>query len=162
MAVQQAPEPLHFADMELRHVGAVMEIERRSFPTPWSERAFISELAQNAYAHYIVALRGQRLVGYAGMWLILDEAHVTNIAVHPGERGQGLGDAILTELRRRAERHGCTRMTLEVRPSNTAARALYQKHGFQARGLRPGYYADTHEDAMIMWKDDLKPGPVER
>jgi len=157
VAVQQVPEPVRFVDMELRHLGAVMEIERRSFPTPWSERAFISELTQNAYAHYIVALRGQRVVGYTGMWLILDEAHVTNIAIHPGERGRGLGDAVLLELERRAEEHGCTRMTLEVRPSNAVAQALYRKHGFVSRGLRPGYYSDTHEDAVIMWKDDLNP-----
>ncbi len=158
MAVQQVPEPVRFADMELRHLSAVLDIERRSFPTAWSERAFVSELTQNAYAHYIVALRGQRVVGYAGMWLILDEAHITNIAIHPSERGRGLGDATLSELQRRAEEHGCVRMTLEVRPSNAVARALYGKHGFVARGVRPAYYTDTHEDAIIMWKDDLKPG----
>lgn len=156
MAVQQIVEPVRFADMELRHLGGVLDIERRSFPTPWSERAFISELTQNAYAHYVVALRGGRVLGYAGMWLILDEAHITNVAVHPTERGQGLGDAILVELQGRAATHGCRRLTLEVRPSNAAARALYKKHGFLARGLRPGYYSDTHEDAIIMWKEALR------
>jgi ribosomal-protein-alanine N-acetyltransferase len=149
------PEPVRFADMEVRHLPAVLEIERRSFPTPWSERAFLSELTQNAYAHYIVALRGLRVVGYGGMWLILDEAHITNLAVHPAERGRGLGERLLTELERRAAAHGCTRMTLEVRPSNLVAQALYRKHGFEPRGRRPGYYSDTREDAIIMWKEGL-------
>jgi ribosomal-protein-alanine N-acetyltransferase len=144
--------PVVVADMQLRHVAGVLEIERRSFPTPWSEHAFVSELTQNAYAHYIVALRGARVIGYGGMWLILDEAHVTNIAVHPDERGQGLGERLLGTLEERAAAHGCHRMTLEVRPSNLVAQHLYQKHGFRVQGRRLGYYTDTHEDALIMWK----------
>ncbi len=157
LAVEREPEPVRFADMELRHLPGVLDIERRSFPTPWSERAFVSELTQNAYAHYVVALRGSRVLGYAGMWLILDEAHVTNIAVHPAERGHGLGERVLSELERRAHEHGCRRMTLEVRPSNVVAQSLYRKHGFVQRGIRPGYYSDTKEDALIMWKDELEP-----
>ncbi len=144
--------------MDLRHITAVVDIERRSFPTPWSERAFLSELTQNAYAHYLVALSGERVIGYAGMWLILDEAHVTNIAVHPNYRGQQVGELLLSALEQRAFDHGCHRMTLEVRPSNPVAQKLYRKHGFAPRGLRPGYYTDTHEDAIIMWKDDLGAG----
>ncbi len=144
--------PVVMADMQLRHVAGVLDIERRSFHTPWSERAFVSELTQNAYAHYIVALRGARVVGYGGMWLVLDEAHVTNIAVHPDERGHGLGERLLSTLEARAAAHGCRRMTLEVRPSNTVAQNLYRKHAFVTRGRRPGYYTDTHEDALIMWK----------
>ena len=157
VAVEREPEPIRFADMEVRHLSGVLEIERRSFPTPWSERAFLSELTQNAYAHYLVALRGNRVVGYAGMWVILDEAHVTNIAVHPNERGRGLGEHVLIELEHRARATGCKRMTLEVRPSNVVAQSLYRKRGFVARGRRPGYYSDTHEDAIIMWKDSLEP-----
>lgn len=160
-AVEREPEPVRFADMQVRHLSMVMDIERRSYPTPWSERAFLSELTQNAYAHYVVALRGIRVLGYGGMWLILDEAHVTNLAVLPAERGRGLGDRILTELERRAAAGGCRRMTLEVRPTNAVARALYAKHGFVARGRRPGYYSDTHEDAIVMWKDDLGSGEAE-
>ena len=160
MSVERKPEPVRYTDMTLRHVPGVLAIERRSFPTPWSERAFVSELTQNAYAHYIVALRGPRQVlGYAGMWVILDEAHITNIAVHPLERRQGLGDGLLLELERRAYGHGCRSMTLEVRPSNPEAQRLYRRHGFEPRGLRRGYYADTHEDAIIMWKDQLVPDP---
>ncbi len=157
VAVKRVPEPVHLADMELRHIHGVLEIERQSFPTPWSERAFVSELTQNAYAHYIVALRSSQVVGYAGMWLILDEAHITNIAVHPDERRHGLGHDLLTELEVRAYNLGCLRMPLEVRPSNPVAQRLYRRHGFEPRGLRPGYYSDTHEDAIIMWKDELVP-----
>jgi ribosomal-protein-alanine N-acetyltransferase len=148
----------HTAEMDVRHIPAILEIERRSFPTPWSERAFMSELTQNAYAHYIVALHGDRVIGYAGMWLILDEAHVTNIAVHPDYRGRHVGELLLGDLERRARAQGCTRMTLEVRPSNAVAQRLYRKHGFAPRGLRPGYYTDTREDAIIMWKDGLDAG----
>jgi ribosomal-protein-alanine N-acetyltransferase len=158
MATAEA-QPFVITEMELRHIPGVLEIERRSFPTPWSERAFVSELTQNAYAHYIVALRGGRVVGYGGMWLILDEAHVTNIAVHPQERRQGLGRRLLQELERRAQAHGCQRMTLEVRPSNVVAQHLYRSMGFVVRGLRPGYYTDTHEDAIIMWKEIPRPEP---
>ena len=161
VSAQQEPEPVRFGDLTAQHLPGVLAIERCSFPTPWSERAFISELTQNAYARYVVALRGEAVVGYGGMWLILDEAHITNIAVHPADRRQGLGDAILTELERRARAHGCHSMTLEVRPSNGVAQRLYRRHGFMPRGLRPGYYADTHEDAIIMWKDDLaRPAPL--
>ena len=158
MAVQRALLPVRFEDMAVRHLGRVLEIERSSYVTPWSERAFLSELTQNAYAHYLVALRGRAVVGYAGMWLILDEAHITNIAVHTRERGRGVGSALLDELARRAVRLGCLRMTLEVRPSNVVAQHLYREHGFEARGRRPGYYRDTREDAIIMWKDRLDAG----
>lgn len=145
-------------EMREEHLPGVLEIENRSFPTPWSRKAFLSELRDNAFAHYIVLLDGDRVVGYGGMWLLFDEAHVTNIAIHPAYRGRGLGGFLLTEMERRAAARGMKRMTLEVRPSNVMAQRLYRKHGFQPRGLRRGYYADTREDAIIMWKDDLQAG----
>ncbi len=146
-----------FTEMREEHLPQVLDIENRSYPTPWSRRAFLSELQDNAFADYIVALMGDRVVGYAGMWLLFDEAHITNIAVHPDVRGRRIGDLLLTELERRAIARGARRMTLEVRPSNAAAQRLYKSHGFQPRGLRRGYYSDTREDAIIMWKDDLEP-----
>lgn len=152
-----ASAPVTICEMQVRHVPGVLDIERRSFPTPWSERAFLSELTQNAYARYIVAVQGQRVLAYGGMWLVLDEAHVTNIAVHPAHRRKGLGEMILNALEVRATAHGCRRMTLEVRPSNAVAQHLYKTHGFVVCGLRPGYYTDTHEDAVIMWKDWSEP-----
>ncbi|MBT9259214.1 MAG: ribosomal protein S18-alanine N-acetyltransferase [Clostridiales bacterium] len=141
--------------MTVADLPEVLAIERASYPTPWSERAFRSELMHNSYGHYLVALYEGKVVGYAGMWIVLDEAHITNIAVHPDYRGRGFGHLILSEMEKRAVEQGCTRMTLEVRPSNHVARRLYQRHGFVARGIRKGYYSDTQEDAIIMWKDRL-------
>jgi ribosomal-protein-alanine N-acetyltransferase len=142
-------------EMQLADLDGVMEIEGQSFPTPWSRRAFWSELTQNIYAHYIVVRIDGVLVGYGGMWVILDEAHVTNVAVHPEYRRLGIGRRIMNELMDRARSRGAARMTLEVRRSNTGAQKLYEELGFVAKGIRKGYYADLKEDAIIMWKDDL-------
>lgn len=156
-----AVDEIRIEPMTPGDVPMVLAIERRSFPTPWSEGAFVSELRDNAYAEYIVARRGSRLIGYAGMWCILDEAHVTTIAVDPDFRGRGVGHRLLTALEERALRHGCRRMTLEVRVSNHVAQKLYLRHGFRPCGRRRGYYVDNGEDAIIMWRERLDPpGPV--
>lgn len=147
-------------EMRLADLDQVVEIEKLCYQTPWSRQAFVSELVTNEYAHYIVCRLSGKIVGYAGMWVILDEAHVTNIAVHPDYRGRGLGRLLLKELIERAKCRGATKMTLEVRKSNTVAQNLYYSFGFEARGIRKGYYSDTNEDAIIMWKDDL--GEVDR
>ncbi|GAB6158456.1 ribosomal protein S18-alanine N-acetyltransferase [Desulfotomaculum varum] len=139
--------------MQVEHLPGVLEIERVSFPTPWSSQAFTYELTQNNFARYLVALHQDRVVGYGGMWLVLDEAHITNIAVHPQHRGHRVGEGLLLELMRQAVLQGAARMTLEVRPSNHAARQLYKKLGFQEKGRRKKYYSDTNEDAIIMWLD---------
>lgn len=144
--------PMRYGDLD-----QVVEIERRSFPTPWTRQAFVSELRDNAYAYYVVARLGGAVIGYAGMWVLLDEAHITNIAVHPDHRRRGVGHLLLAELERLAAERGARRMTLEVRPSNKAALRLYERHGFRASGRRPRYYADTGEDAIIMWKEGLEP-----
>lgn len=146
---------LTFAKMSLEHLKEVLAIEKNSFPTPWSRYAFTYELTQNEFAFYSVALSGRKVVGYAGMWLILDEAHVTNLAVHPEYRGRHVGRELMRELMRRAAMLGATRMTLEVRTSNQVARHLYAALGFVECGRRWGYYTDTNEDALIMWKDPL-------
>jgi len=140
-------------EMKVEHLPGVLEIERVSFPTPWSRQAFTYELTQNNFAYYIVTLHQSQVVGYAGMWLVLDEAHITNIAVHPGYRSRKLGEALMLEMMRQAVLRGAVRMTLEVRPSNHAARQLYKRLGFQEKGLRKKYYTDTNEDAIIMWLD---------
>ncbi|MCL4425584.1 MAG: ribosomal protein S18-alanine N-acetyltransferase [Firmicutes bacterium] len=137
-------------------LDGVMTIEKLSFPTPWSRQAFYTEIMENSYAHYIVARVGKTVIGYAGMWLILDEAHVTNVAVHPDYRGRGVGQALMQELVERALQEGAESMTLEVRVSNLAAQQLYEKLGFEKRGIRRGYYTDVKEDAIIMWKDNLR------
>jgi ribosomal-protein-alanine N-acetyltransferase len=141
--------------MTLKDLDRVLEIESRSYPTPWSRRAFVSEVTDNSYAYYYVARKGDLIVGYVGMWVILEEAHITNIAVDPDYRRLGLGRLMLETMFDRAREHGATRMTLEVRVSNITAQSLYKKLGFTERGIRKGYYTDIQEDAIIMWKDDL-------
>lgn len=134
----------------------VMAIERLSYLTPWSRDAFASELLQR-YTVYLVARAGQRVVGYAGMHVIWEQAHVTNIAVHPEYRGRGFGERLLRELMRVARRKGVRQMTLEVRVSNAPAQGLYRKLGFVTApgAVRKGYYTDTGEDAIVMWKEPL-------
>ncbi len=141
--------------MTLDDLDGVMTVEQTAFVTPWSRRAFVTELTENAYSYYLVAKLDGQVVGYGGMWLILDEAHVTNIAVHSRHRGKGIGERLMLELMAAAKAHGCRRMTLEVRRSNLPAQNLYMKLGFEARGVRKGYYTDTREDAIVMWKDAL-------
>lgn len=143
--------------MTLQDLDEIMEIEKVSYLTPWSRRAFQSELTENAYAHYYVARHNGKIVGYVGMWVILEEAHITNIAVHPDFRRRGVARQLLEKMFEEARNMGATRMTLEVRVSNIPAQTLYRKLGFVDRGLRKGYYTDTNEDAIVMWKDDLAP-----
>ena len=142
--------------MKPEDLSAVLEIEREAFPSPWSERVFRTEIQKNAYAEYIVALHDERIVGYAGMWLFTHEAHITNIAVSPTERRRRIGAQLLVSLMQRALLRGATRMTLEVRVSNTAARAFYRRYGFIRRGVRPGYYTDSDEDAVVMICADVR------
>ncbi len=133
----------------------IVEIEKRSFPTPWSAYAFSCELSDNEFAHYLVATpEGDpaKVVGYGGMWIIIDEAHITNVAVAPDYRGKSLGTFLMNGLFAVARKKGVLQMTLEVRITNSTARSLYEKLGFEAAGIRPGYYVDTQEDAFIMWK----------
>ncbi|MCY0907610.1 MAG: ribosomal protein S18-alanine N-acetyltransferase [Sulfobacillus thermotolerans] len=141
--------------MYMADLDAVMGIEAHSFPTPWSRNAFQTELLENTFATYLVVEFHGQVVAYGGMWVILDEAHVTNIAVHPDFRGHHLGETIMTGLMARAKALGVVRMTLEVRRGNTVAQNLYNKLGFVQLGVRRGYYTDTHEDAFIMWKDPI-------
>jgi len=144
---------IEFAPMSLQHAAQVAAIEAVSFPAPWPLRAFIQEILQNSLADYLVALRQGKVAAYAGMWLILDEAHVTNVAVRPDLRGMGLGRLLLEKLIERAVFQGARKMTLEVRVSNVAALFLYESLGFCRTGVRPRYYQDTGEDALIMWLD---------
>ena len=138
--------------MELDDLSGVLSIERLSFPTPWSRQAFLGELTENDFAYYYVGVTKDKLVGYAGMWIILDEAHVTNVAVHHDYRENSIGRRLMLELMQNAIVLGANRITLEVRPSNTTARHLYTNMGFVPAGIRKAYYTDTGEDALIMWK----------
>lgn len=144
-------------EMQEKHLDQVVKIEWDCFTLPWPRQAFLNELYQHEFAHYYVALVGDLVAGYAGMWVILDEGHVTTVAVRSEYRGQKLGKALLVELELRAITYGVERLTLEVRPSNTQAQGLYRRLGFMPAGVRKRYYADNREDAIIMWKDLLVP-----
>lgn len=156
------PADVTIAPMRLADLDDVLQVESLSFVTPWSRQAFMQELTENGHAHYLVARAGERVVAYGGMWVVLDEAHVTNVAVHPDWRGRRVGDRLMLALMRLALRRGATRMTLEVRVSNHVAQNLYTKLGFKPSGLRRGYYTDTREDAVIMWLDPLVLPDTER
>ena len=138
-------EPMTTAD-----VAEVHEIERLSFSTPWPAHAFEQELKGNRLARYLVARAGGRVVGFSGLWLMVDEAHVTTFGVHPDWRRQGIGRQLLLNLAELSIAIGARRMTLEVRVSNEAAQALYQAFGFAIAGRRARYYTDDGEDALVM------------
>ncbi|WP_099221557.1 ribosomal protein S18-alanine N-acetyltransferase [Listeria costaricensis] len=142
-----------FREAGLADASELATIERLVFSTPWTEAAFQSEFETNEYAHYLLLERDGEIVGYAGIWRVLDEGHITNIAVKPDYQGQHLGEALLRELLREASEQGVLRVTLEVRVSNTRAQNLYRKLNFQNGALRRRYYPDNAEDALVMWVD---------
>jgi len=141
--------------MKAEDIPQIMEIERMCFVTPWHESSFHAELNHQP-ACYMVAHIDERVVGYGGMWVIMDEAHITTLAVHPAYRRQHIGERLLLGLLEVAIARRARRATLEVRASNTAAQRLYAKYGFYAVAIRKGYYADTGEDAVIMWTPDMQ------
>jgi len=148
--------PIVIEEMRLDDIDAVQEVERASFPVPWPANAFRHELTQNKNAHYIVAKEGEHIVGYAGLWLSLDEAHITTFAVLPQYRRRKIGERMLLSLFERAEKLGAEWLTLEVRASNLPAQRLYEKYGFRPAGVRRRYYSDNNEDAIIMWTERLR------
>ena len=140
--------------MQRGDVARVMEIEKQCFATPWHESAYLTELV-NRSAHYVVARVDDTIVGYSGMWVIMDEAHITTIGVDPGYRGLKIGEQILVAVLEEAMRRGARRATLEVRESNIVAQNLYRKYGFVPAAIRRGYYSDNNENAVVMWVDDM-------
>ncbi len=135
-----------------KDIDEVLDIEKTSFATPWSKEAFTLEITKNMLAKYVVAEIQGKVVGYGGIWLIIDEGHVTNIAVHEKYRGLGVGNKIMEGLIDICRDRNIVAMTLEVRKTNEVAKSLYDKYGFKEYGIRPGYYSDNNEDAIIMWK----------
>lgn len=148
--------PVQIEAMTLDDVDGVQEVERASFPVPWPANAFRTELTQNKNARYVVAREGERIVGYAGLWLMVDEAHITTFAVLPEHRRRRIGERMLQRLFEIADEMGAEWLTLEVRVSNIGAQRLYEKYGFRRAGVRRRYYSDNNEDALIMWTDRLK------
>lgn len=147
------PQTVVFRKMEIADIQAIVAIEHECFTQPWTESAFYNELMHNHFAHYVVMLWGEYIIGYGGMWTIMDEAHITNIGIREAYRGRKLGDRLMRELLTMAADRGMKRITLEVRVSNTVAQQLYEKYGFHVEGVRRGYYSDNGEDALIMWAD---------
>ncbi|MGQ0608194.1 MAG: ribosomal protein S18-alanine N-acetyltransferase [Chloroflexota bacterium] len=141
--------------MRLDDVSAVHEIERLSFRTPWPAYAFEQELKGNRLARYVVARAGDRIVGFAGIWMMVDEAHITTFGVHPDWRRQAIGRQLLLNLCEISTAIGARRMTLEVRESNLVAQALYAGFGFEVVGRRRAYYTDDAEDALVMTTPNL-------
>ncbi|HKL10920.1 MAG TPA: ribosomal protein S18-alanine N-acetyltransferase [Clostridia bacterium] len=143
---------LRIRRMTIEDLDRVMEIEKESFSVPWSRDSYESEISRNILSLYLVMEGEGQIIGYCGMWFILDEAHITNIAVQKSSRGEGVGTRLVECLMEEAFKKGVRNLTLEVREGNIAARKLYEKMGFVVEGRRPGYYPDNHEDAIIMWK----------
>lgn len=139
--------------MTIEDVDRVHEIEVQSFQTPWTKEAFHNEIVSNTLAEYIVLLYEDRIIGYGGMWLIVDEIHITNVALATDFRGKGYSKALIRALIQYGQEHQFKHMTLEVRESNHVAIALYEQFGFESVGKRPKYYIDTGEDALVMWKE---------
>lgn len=141
--------------MSREDVAQVEELEKQVFTSSWQEGAFLNELAHNPTASYLVVRSPQELVGYAGFWLVEDEAHVTSIALHPECRGQHLGRRLMHAMVSKAAQRGARWITLEVRADNTVAQTMYRRFGFARVGVRPKYY-DSSVDAWIMWAGDLQ------
>ncbi len=143
--------PLAEADLD-----AIAGLEAATNHLPWSRALFAAELANPQTCFWLLGWRLGQLLSFGGFWKAVDEAHITNIAVRPGHQRQGLGRELMQRLLERAAQVGCRRATLEVRQGNAPAIALYQELGFKPVALRPRYYLDTQEDALLMWKERLE------
>lgn len=142
---------------EEKDIEGIAEMEILCFSTPWSQDSIRQEILSNELAHYIVAEMDGQVIGYVGVWQILDEGHITNVAVRPEYRGNQIGSTLIAVMLEVGKQIGMVRFTLEVRSSNEPAKALYRKFGFKEAGLRKGYYEDNGEDAVIMWRDPYEP-----
>lgn len=135
-------------------IDAVYRIETLSFRSPWSRHSLAGEL-KNRVAHYVVMERDGEVIGYCGMWVLFEEAHITNIAIHPDYRGQGSGKELLLAAMEHAASFGAEMMTLEVRETNLVAQNMYAKFDFLQQGFRKKYYSDTGEGALLLWNRNI-------
>lgn len=131
-------------------IDSVTEISSLCFSVSWSKDSYIKELS-NPLAKYLVAKIDDKVVGFMGTWIVLDESDITNVAVHPAHRNRGIASKLIEAMLDYCKKQNCTAYTLEVRSSNIAAIALYEKHNFKQEGIRKGYYEDNKEDAILMW-----------
>ena len=153
--VARPPVAVRIEAMTLDDIPSVHVIEQRSFAVPWPDEAYRNELLTNRLATYVVARAGDDVIGFAGLWVMVDEAHITTFAVDPRWRRRGVGERLLLALLDLAAERRAREATLEVRLSNMPARRLYEKYGFRPVGIRPRYYSDNGEDALIMTTDPL-------
>ena len=144
-----------FEPLRESHITAILAIEKRVNGAPWSEKSFRNEL-DHPHGIFFVALLDHRVVGYGGVWLVIDEAHITTVAVSDEHRQQGIGQKLMVELLSRAKEAGMVCSTLEVRAGNEAAIHLYEKLGYKGTARRKGYYPENKEDALVMWLYDLQ------
>lgn len=142
---------IEYRKMQIEDIPAVVGIEEEAFATPWTEEIFEHEMNANEYAHYVVAVHEGEVIGHVGMWVVLDECHITNVAVRKHLRGYGIGEGLMRKAIELCNMNEVRLMTLEVRMTNVTAQNLYRKLGFQDGGIRKNYYTDDHEDALVMW-----------
>ncbi len=145
-------EPL-FRKLTVADLDEVCHLEVLSFSRPWSKASYRHELAENEMANFFGLFDGEKLIAFAGYWLIVDEGHIANVAVHPAYRRQGCGELLMRRIIVDCQAKGGKKMTLEVRKRNFPARDMYYKLGFEKKGERPRYYQDPQDDALIMWLD---------
>ncbi len=149
------PVTVVIAPLRRRHVRSVLRIEQQVYPRPWTSALFMSELALRSSRAYFVAKVGREVVGYAGIMISFEDAHVTTIAVDPAWQRHGIATRLLAALARESLVRGAQHLTLEVRMSNTGAQNLYRRFGFAPVGVRKNYYPETNEDALVMWVHDV-------
>ncbi len=141
--------------MRRRHLRSVLRVENQVCPRPWTLALFLSELGAGPSRRYVVARSGSAVVGYGGLMVSVGEGHITTLAVDPAWQRRSVGTRLLLALASHGVDEGCSGLTLEVRLGNTGAQALYRRFGFVPAGIRRGYYAETKEDALIMWAHDV-------
>jgi [ribosomal protein S18]-alanine N-acetyltransferase len=146
---------LSYSLMEAKDLDELAELEKKCQQLPWSKVLFAEELKSPQQCFWVLARLEGVLVAYMGFWKAVDEAHITNLGVHPRYQRQGIGEAVVRRGLEVARDTGCLKATLEVRPSNLPAVRLYEKLGFVSVAIRPGYYPDNQEDGLIMWKESL-------
>ncbi|GAE32480.1 ribosomal protein S18-alanine N-acetyltransferase [Halalkalibacter hemicellulosilyticus] len=148
---EEKEEKYTFRFMTPEDIEDVVRVERDAFRVPWDPSVFMQELTLNQFAHYIVYEESGTIFGYCGMWVVMEEAQITNVGIHSSHRGQGHGERLMRYVLAFLRHLGVVKVSLEVRVSNEVAQRLYKKVGFLKGGIRKNYYADNQEDALVMW-----------
>lgn len=144
-------DSVYIREMTEEDIDEVYEIESKTYSTSWSKKILTHEVVENKHAYYVVIEYDDKIVGFAGMWVVFDDAQVTNIAITPPYQGRKLGEKLFRYMLESAVVLGVERLSLEVRVSNIVAQNMYRKFGLVPGGIRKGYYSDNNEDAIVMW-----------